>query len=333
MPSEQAQEDPFARATTPTSQFLTFNDDFSSLDKTRFMQWVHPNRGLVKNGILLTQSEADAQFGSGDAGVEGLELHFNYGEFVGANCYQADCWLQYKGLNEENQEQWFRFHNIFVFEIIDSLWYLVQSEYIAPEAGVQMNFEEDPNAIQSIPQDLQSYTDRGPYTAPALPGLNPWPLLIGDSFASGAELHPIAGKTWSDRTWTLAYAVSVHKPTVMYFFSVHELSYTTPEEFRAQMEYLAGLYDTFGKDDLYIYGVTDEPRSEVEWLQESGYNEFMPLLDEGSALHATLNIDVHPYIVVFDAEGTVIALSKSWHPSSLTVIEDAVRRAMATAAD
>ena len=324
MPGDAPQENPFSRATTPPAQFLVFNDDFSSMDKTRFMQWIHPDRGFVKNGILLTRAEADAGFhagGSNEAGVQAVNVFYNYGEFAGGNFFQADCWVEYKFI-EGGEERWNRFHNMFVFEIIDSLWYLVQSEYVAPEADISIS-------LQNVPQQDQPIAT--PYTHPALPGISPWPLLLGNNYTTGAELHPIQGKTWSGRTWSLAYAVSRKKPSVLYFFSVQSLAVATPEELKSQMDFLSDLRDTFGTTDLYIYGVTDEARTEVEWLGESGYTGFAVLLDEGSALHATMNIDVYPYIVVMDAEGTVVGISKTYRPSSWDLIRQKIRQAIAKA--
>ena len=139
------------------------------------------------------------------------------------------------------------------------------------------------------------------------------------------------GKTISGKTWTLAHAVAERKPTVLYFFSIHSLWLAKSDEFHQQMNYLSSLYRTFGREKLYIFGVSDEPKEEIEWLGESGYDDFAPLLDEGSMLHATLGIDIHPYIVVFDADGTVVGISKTFHPSSLWLIEERIKESIARA--
>jgi hypothetical protein len=330
VPQDNPNEDPFARATTPPMQFLTFNSDFSSLNKDKFIQYVHPNRGLVKNGILLTKDEADKDFQSGQSagkGIQSVNITFNYGEFVGANCYQADTWVEYKGTGEDGQPSWFRFHNIFVFEIIDGNWYLVQSEYIASDPGIRTELKSGINQAQNVDPDLQKFVVGE--TEPVLPGATPWPLLIGSNFVSEGNLRQIEGKTWDNKSWTLAHAVEDKKTTVLYFYAVYQLLVAPEDEFHGQMNFLSGLYDTYDRKDLYIYGVTDEPREKVTWLAGAGFNKFSPLMDEGSKLHANLNIDLHPYIVVFDSEGTVIAVNKGYHPSGYPLIKERIRGAIA----
>jgi len=167
MPPDNPSENPLVRATTPPNQFLVFNNDFSSLDKDRFMQWINPNRGFVKNGVLLTKDEAAADFQAGQgAGLDtsGVNVHFNFGEFAGANTFQADAWVEYLG-KEEGEDKVFRFHNMFVFEIIDSIWYLVQSEYVEGDSGITMRLESGINQAQDVPPELQHFIT--PYTSPA----------------------------------------------------------------------------------------------------------------------------------------------------------------------
>jgi hypothetical protein len=323
-------EDPLARATTPPNQFLVFNDDFSSLQKDRFMQWINPNRGFVKNGVLLTRDEAAAEFqGERGTGLDtsGVNVHFNFGQFAGANTFQADAWVEYLA-REEGEDKVFRFHNMFVFEIIDSIWYLVQSEYVEPDVNVTMQLESGINQAQNVPPELQRFVV--PLTSPAQSAISPWPLLIGSNFASGGELHPIEGRKKNGQKWTLAGAVSEGKPTVLYFFAVYSLLVAPKEELDNQMNFLAGLYDTFGLRDLFIFGVTDEPKEKVEWFGASGYDKFAYLLDTGSGIHAALNINAHPYIVVFDATGTVVAVSKTYSPSCYPIIEERIREAVAS---
>lgn len=331
MPPDQPGESPFARQTTPPAQFLVFNSDFSSLDKARFMQWIHPARGLVKNGILLTKEEADASFytqSEDDSRVLSVNIAFNYGEFAGANTYQADCWVEYKAADQAG-EDWYRFHNIFVFEIIDAIWYLVQSEYVAPNPDISIPLESAINRAENVPPELRQFVAQ--YTTPVVSSISAWPLLIGSRFATGSELHPIEGKLMDGRSWTLRHAVAQGKPTVLVFISIYSLLVAPQEELNGTMGFLSRLYSTFGHRDLYIFGVTDEPRDKVVWFGESGYDDFAPLLDDGSDLHAALNIDIEPYIVVFDAQGTVIALTKTFHPSGWGLVEDRIRAALAAA--
>lgn len=329
LPPDSPNEDPFSRATTPTAQFLVFNKDFSSLERDRFLQWIHPDRGLIKNGILLTKQEAEVEYQAGKvqkSGLISLNIHFNYGRFSGGPYYQADCWVEYKA-KVDNKEQWFRFHNIFVFEIIDSLWYLVQSEYVISQPNVIINLESAISSSKNVPPELRQFVTE--YTAPAVPGLSPWPLLVGSSFGTSADLHPVEGKKLNGKTWKLTQAINEGKPTVMYFFSVHSLTMVKPEELDKQMRFLASLYETFGKTKLYIFGVTDESKEVVEWLGKSGYDKFAPLLDEGSILHLALNIDTHPSIVIFDSRGTVICISKGYRPASWDLVRGRIRQALA----
>ncbi|MFH1676717.1 MAG: hypothetical protein ABIC40_06795, partial [bacterium] len=227
------------------------------------------------------------------------------------------------------KENWYRFHNVFIFEMTDTRWYLVQSEYIPSESGVVIEMGWGNPESENVPEELKPFIKQ--YSQPTLSGVLSWPLFIGDNFTSKTELHPIEGKMMNGSKWTVKSAASQKKPTVLYFFSVHALSVTEPEDFDTQMNFLSGLYDKFGHKDLYIFGVTDDLKDEVDWLGESGYTNFSPLLDEGSKMHAALNIDMHPYLVVFDSAGTVVAISKTFHPSSNPLIENRIREVIAKA--
>ncbi len=327
----EAEEDAFSRATTPPEAFLQFNADFSSMNLDTFMAWVNPSLGIVKNGVLLTKEEAQEEFRTAyfnpDKGnMLAINLHFNYGEFTGDNTYQADCWVEYK-LREEGGENWYRFHNQFVFRIIDTRWYVIQSEYVPTEADLLLDYQNFVKTAENIPEWVSPFTQGQSETE--LAGVSTWPLLIGTTYGGEAELHPLEGKTPKGSKWRLADSIAAGKPVVLFFFSVQALSIAPPGEMEAQMEFLEGLYGKFGYRDLYIYGVTDQPLEVLEWMTGSGYSGFAPLLDEGSTLHATLNIDKYPYIVVIDSKGTVVALSKTWHSSSLSMIEDRIRDAIA----
>jgi hypothetical protein len=320
-------EDPFSRATTPTSEFLYFNDDFSSGNLDRFFSWINPERGIVTNGILLSKEEAEDEFrtlfqGSDSGNLQEANLHFNFGEFAGRNTYQADVWLEMK-IRSGGTDSWYRMHHALVFEIEGSNWSLIQWEYIAPDIPVPLEYQSYLSSEEEIPDWVQRFNV--PLSGTGLAGVIQWPLLIGTSYVNEAELHPLEAKTPGGATWRLQHSVAAGKPTVLYFFSVQWLSIQQEEDFEAQMNFLEGLYDEFGREDLYIFGVTDESVEVLDWLGESGHTNFAPLLDEGSLMHAALNIDQHPYIVVFDAEGTVAALSKTYHPSTLDLIRDRIR--------
>jgi hypothetical protein len=327
------EENPFERATTPTAQYLSFNEDFSSLNSDRFYAWINQSLGVVTNGVLLTKPEAEAEFtslfhGSDSSNLLEINFHFNYGEFTGANTYQADCWLEMK-LHEGSADNWYRLHHQLVFKIINTQWYLTQWEYIPPDVSLSLGYESGMSGSANVPEEYQRFLVD--YSSTEMAGTSAWPLLIGTVYTSEAELHPLEAHTPSGGTWKLVDAVATGKPVVLFFFSVQGLSIALPEDFDSQMDFLSSLYDTFGHDDLYIFGVTDDTQDELDWLGESGYTHFAPLLDSGSAMHMALNIDVHPYIVVFDSSGTVVALSKSFHPSSLSLVEDRIREAVAEA--
>jgi len=326
VPPETA-EDPFIRATTPTTQFLVFNEDFSSGDLDRFFAWINPERGIVTNGILLSKEEAEEEFrtllqGNESGNLLEANVHFNFGEFAGRNTYQADVWLEMK-IRSNGADSWYRMHHTLVFEIAGSNWSLVQWEYIPPNTPVPLEYQSHLSSDEELPDWVQRFNV--PFSGTALAGVIQWPLLIGTSYMNESELHPLEAKTPGGATWRLQHSVAAGKPTVLYFFSVQWLSIQQEEDFEAQMDFLEGFYDEFGREDLYIFGVTDESIEVLDWLGESGHTDFAPLLDEGSLLHATLNIDHHPYIVVFDAEGTVVVLSKTYHPSTQDLIRDRIR--------
>ncbi len=330
---QDAMEDPFARATTPTQEFVYFNFDFSQMDLDTTMTWVNPSLGLVKDGVLLTADEAREVFrqdfyGAGQANIIELNLVFNYGEFTGANTYMADTWVEYKIL-ENGVENWYRFHNQFVFKIMNMSWYLIQSEYIPADSGGFVTFDYGTSSNADLPDWMHDYIVD--YSGTQVSGVISWPLLIGRNFADATELHPLEGTTPAGGTWKLVNSADAGKPVVLFFFSVQGLYIAEPEVFEAQMDFLEGLYDTFGYQDLHIYGATDDTREELDWIGESGYTGFAPLLDEGSQLHQAMNINEHPYVVIFDGDGTVVALTRSWHPSNLSLLEDRIREVVESA--
>ncbi|HDS30928.1 MAG TPA: hypothetical protein ENN67_07800 [Firmicutes bacterium] len=325
-------EDVFLSLTTPPAAFLAFNEDFSSADPDKLLTWIHPQLGLVKNGILLNKSEAAQEFRSGSQNsqsgeLRGLNIHFNFGQIVGDSCYQADCWVEYL-LRSSGSEKVYRFHNIFVFKIIDGEWYLVQTEYVPSAPGAGFGLDTAIGQSGDVPPELRQFVTK--YSDVAIPGINPWPLLIGSVKVSDTTLHPIEGKLMDGRKWTLDYAVSQKKPTVMFFMSFRNASMSL-DQFDPQMEFLEGLYDKFGHEKLYIFGVTDESKDDVLWVANSGYNKFAPLLDEGSKMHAALNIDMHPYVVVFDENGVVVAVAKTHRPESWPMIEARIREVLSKA--
>jgi len=318
--------DDFTAQTTPPLEFQIFNQDFASMDIERILDWLHPDYGLVKDGVLLTYDEAVEAFReeySGDD-INALNLIYNYGEIAGANHFQADCWVEWQS-EIQGEETWLRFHHQFVFKIIDQRWYLVQSEFLPGEPSLAYDYQTDPNA----PDWTNLY--RSNVSEASLSGIGAWPLLIGTTYGTGNEIHPLEGSMFNGSKWTLYAAVLQDKPTVMFFLSITSGLVQDPEIFDSQLDYLAGLYDEFGLQDLYIFAVSDDLRERFEMLADDGHDNYVPLIDETSQIHATLNISEHPYIVVFDSQGTVIALSKTWHPSSHELISTRIAEVLAAA--
>ena len=115
--------DPFTAQTTPPWEFQVFNEEYSTLDVDAVMDWISPELGLVKDGILLTFDEAEEsfrkEFGGNEFGdIQSINLVYNFGEFAGASTFQSDCWVEWKTFYE-GQDQWFRLHRQFVFKIVD----------------------------------------------------------------------------------------------------------------------------------------------------------------------------------------------------------------------
>lgn len=327
--------DPLERATTPPEKFLIFNDDFSSRDLNRFFAWFNPDLGVVTNGVLLTKQEAQEQFTQLFAGPDsnnllGMSFYFNVGLFTGDNTYMADCWLELK-MWENGQEHWYKMHHQLVFKIRSEGWYLIQWEFIPPDIGLPLDYQSLLEGDEGVPEQLRNAAPLLRGSTTSLAGVSVWPLLIGTSYVDEGELHPIEGTTPSGSKWSLADAVAAHKPTVLYFFSVEAYFIYNPEALEAEMDFLSGLYDTFGYQDMYIFGVTDASRETAQWMGDAGYNDFALLVDDGSMMHATMNIAEHPFMVVLDAEGTVVALCKTFNPSVLPIIENRIRAAVNSA--
>ena len=328
-------EDPFLRVTTPTDQFYIFTEDFSSMDLNRFFTWFSPEYGVVTNGILLTREEAMEQFrtlfmGAGSENLMAAGFYFNYGDFTGANTYMADCWLELK-LWEDGEEHWYKMHHQLVFKIEDQAWYLVQWEYIPPDIGLPLDFQSLVMDNQDVPEHFRDYWPLYSETNTSLASVNAWPLLIGSNFADENSTQRVEGKTPSGSAWRLLDAVEAGKPTVLFFFSIQSNWMMSPEDLDTEMDFLSGLYDTFGFENLYIFGVTDASVEDAEWMGEAGYNDFALLHDEGSMMHAGLNIDEYPYTVVIDSEGTVVAICKTFRPSVLPMLEERISEVLEAA--
>lgn len=330
----ESQVDPFTQATTPPAYFDLFNNDFLSRDIDRFNTWLSPTFGIITNGILLTKEEAEYEFrtlftsGRSNSLLE-TNHHFNYGYFTGADTYMADTWLELK-VRGNGEDNWFRMHHQLVFKITEEGWYLIQWEYIPPNISLPIEFQSQLRGDEGLPEQFRGYVPQYTGSSATLGLVNVWPLLIGTNLSGDNELHPLEGTTAGEAIWHLEDAVALDKPTVLFFFSVQTYAYSLypPEDMEAEMDFLTGLYESFGYEELYIFGVTDATRDEVNWMGDAGYNEFALLLDEGSLLHATLNIDTFPYIVVFDAEGTVTGLCKTFHETTLALIEDRIRESI-----
>jgi hypothetical protein len=324
-PPVMPEEDQLLRATTPPENFVNFNGDFSSRDLNQFFSWINPDYGLVTNGILLTKEEAQQQFsslfaGQGSNNLMSMDFYFNYGIYTGADTFMADCWLELK-LWEDGNENWYKMHHQLVFKMRSDGWSLMQWEYIPSDIGLSLDFQSLLATDEGVPEQFRDFIPMNRGSNTALEGINGWPLLIGSNFTEENTTQPIQGKTPSGSIWKLTDAVAEGKPTVLYFFSVADLMTETEEEFEAEMNYLSGLYSTFGYQDLYIFGVTDSLMDEVEWMGESGYDDFALLLDEGSMIHATMNIAGYPFIVVINSSGTVVAICRTYRPEVLPIIE------------
>jgi peroxiredoxin len=89
-------------------------------------RYVHPDRGLVQNGYLLTYEDVEEDFKafSSTAGkIDSIRVLPDYGFYPGENYYRARCWVEYTAAKYTQ-----RIPTVFVFEKIDDTWYLVQSE-------------------------------------------------------------------------------------------------------------------------------------------------------------------------------------------------------------
>jgi len=333
MPSDIPQDtrDDFTAATTPPLEFQIFNQDFASMDLDRMIGWLNPEYGMVKDGVLLTYDEAVASFRDEYSGIrsgeiKAVNLVYNFGEIAADSHFQADCWVEWK-MELQGEDTWLRFHHQFVFKIIDQRWSLVQSEFLPEEADVNFDYQQIPNA----PDWTSPF--RSDVAGASLSEIGAWPLLLGSNYSSEAEIHPISGTTFNGGTWSLKSATAQNKPVVLFFISITSglvESVEDPDIFNSQLDYLSGLYDKFGFTDLYIFAVSDEMRERFEDLADDGYDQFVPLLDETSEMHATLNISTHPVIVVFNSRGTVVAVSETWHPSSLGLIEKRISEVVAS---
>jgi hypothetical protein len=329
MPLDNPMEDPLARAVTPPASFQYFNQDYSSKDTERMMTWIHPNRGLVKYGVLLTYDEARESFDKAyeDSDDVDVNVAYNYGVWGANKTFQADTWVEYAFM-ENGSQTILRFHNIFVFEVINNGWYLVQIEFIPSDTGLPYSYESGTyNPDKELPYSLRQFSDPTLFSE-----VGSWPLLLGTNFTQDNELRPLEAKTAGGRQWSLAQAVSLGKPTVLHFLSTHSVMIGSDEEIDLMVGFQKELYNTFGYENLYVFGVTESGDWDIiDWLVESGNTEFAMLLDEDSTLHADLNITRQPYVVVFDGEGTVIAISETFHSTSHDLLLDIIRGATAKA--
>jgi peroxiredoxin len=267
-------------------EFIIF---YSSGELDKMPRYIHPERGFIQNGILLTHEEVEKEFralGLEIGKIEYIKLYFQEGFFPGENYYRAKCTVEYRAAGYTQT-----IPTVFVFEKIDDTWHLVQSE--------RVEFIE-----QFRPLDV---------------------LTVG------YILPDIELETNTGRLYTSKAAADNDKVTLLYFFNLLDL-------FREEnTAFFQSILTEFGpRDDLYIFGVTDETEEYVNnWMTDERIR-FVWLKDEESLLHYDLGILTHPMMLLLDREGRLVMmggweydrdrlLEPGYHPPAHDLIKERIR--------
>lgn len=122
----------------------------------------------------------------------------------------------------------------------------------------------------------------------------------------GYILPDIETATNTGRLYKSSDAAKKGKATLLYFFSLMDIYGENNSSFFYE------IFNQYGnRDDIYIFGVSDDDKANVEsWMKDTGKN-FVWLVDEESLLHYDLWILIHPMILLLDKEGRLVMMS-SW---------------------
>ena len=238
-------------------EFIIF---YTSGNLGEMWRYVHPDRGFIQNGILLTYEEVEKEFkalGSEMGKADYIKLFFEEGFFPGEDYYRAKCVVQYRIAGYTQHVP-----TVFVFEYIAAKWYLVQSE-----------------KVEFIEQ------------------FRPRPVL------TVGYIPEIEIETNTGRLYNSFIAAEKSKATLLYFFTLLDL---LREENTA---FFMSIVKEFGnRDDLYIFGVTDDDEEYVtNWMDDENL-QFVWLNDADSLLHYDLGILTHPMMLLLDETGRLVMM-------------------------
>jgi peroxiredoxin len=242
--------------------FLIF---YSSGNLNEMSGHVHPDRGLVQNGYLLTYEEVERDFqvlGKQIGKIDYIRAIYDSGFFPGENYYRAKCWVHYRIAGYTQQVP-----TVFVFEKIEEKWYLVQSEMVEFRDQFRDFFE-----ILTI----------------------------------GYILPDIELTTNTNRLYNSGAAAEKNKATLLYFFSLWDIYGDLNTRFFLEM-----LKEFGRRNDIYIFGVTDDDKTEIDNWMERQELDFVWLYDEKSLVHYDLGILIHPCVLLLDKTGRLVLMG-SW---------------------
>jgi peroxiredoxin len=106
-------------------EFIIF---FTSGNLGEMSRYIHPDRGFIQDGYILTYEEVEKDFMGLAPEIKKadfIKLYFNEGFFPADNYYRAKCTVEYRTQGYTQQVP-----TVFVFEQIGGKWYLVQSERV-----------------------------------------------------------------------------------------------------------------------------------------------------------------------------------------------------------
>ena len=298
--SAMAQEQPrdatgkppeIAQVTMVTPPFIEqFRKDYLSYDPNRIMKWMTPKRGLVEDGILRTYDDTRKKMLDFQKEMKGMEadMLFSRGFYTGST-QSNDFYKAFYQVSIGSGKLRQTINMIAVFEKIDAQWFLVQT------------------------QNLRLSHDVASPTKDAL-ALETNMLVMGDR-----PLLDYAGVTYSKKPRRFSSVAAQRKitPVLLNFFT------RISGDFGAQLDWAKSIHTKFINRNIYIFSVTDDEPEFLEPYLESGKwkGDIVVLLDKDSLIHHDLDVDIHPYLMLFDHHGVLRLISRGYNKESLGLVE------------
>lgn len=127
----------------------------------------------------------------------------------------------------------------------------------------------------------------------------------------------IEAETNTGRLYKSLDAAENGKATLLFFFSLMDIYGEVNLEF-----YLDVMKKYGSRNDIYLFAVTDDNKTDVDaWMTRNSLN-FVYLNDEKSLLHYNMGILIHPMILLLDKDGRLVMMTSWKYPRDIEVDEN-----------